>query len=229
MVIGVASMKGSPGVTTFALALACIWPGNHPAILAELDASGGDLAGYFRLQPDPGIASLATETRRDRNPEVLFKHTQTLPKGLMVIPAPVRPSQAHAAITALAATLPDVFTKLPRDMTVIADLGRLTGPSAELAACVDRLLVLVRPRLTDLAHLEGLAEAAPNAELILAGPGPYPPREVAGALGLTIRIHLRHDAAAQAFLEGRRRRTRLVRAARQVARSLASAELEPSR
>ncbi|MEV2272905.1 hypothetical protein [Nonomuraea africana] len=223
-VIGVASVKGSPGVTAFALALASTWPGN--AILAELDASGGDLAGYYRLQPDPGVASLATEIRRERDAEVLARHTQTLPRGLKVIAAPPRPAQAHAAISALAPLLPELFPKLLRETTLIADLGRLTGPSTELAGSADRLLVLARPHLTDLAHLDSLP---PHAELVLVGRGPYPPREVTDALGLKVRAHLRHDPAAQAFLEGRRRSSRLVRAARQLSTTLATfAQLEPT-
>ncbi|GAA2653709.1 hypothetical protein GCM10010412_022030 [Nonomuraea recticatena] len=222
-VIGIASVKGAPGVTAFALALASTWPGN--VVLAELDASGGDLAGHRGLQPDPGIASLATEIRRERDVEVLTRHAQMLPSGLKVIPAPSRPAQAHAAISALAGVLPEVFPKLLRETTLIADLGRLTGASVELAGSMDRLLVLTRPKLTDLAHLDGLP---PNAELVLVGRGPYPPKEVTDALDLKIRVHLRHDPAAQAFLEGRRRRTRLVRAARQLAATLAvSAQLEP--
>lgn len=219
-VIGVASVKGAPGVTTFALALALAstWPGD--VILAELDASGGDLATHHRLQPDPGIASLATEIRRERDPEVLVRHTQTL-RTLRVIAAPARPPQAYAAISALASTLPEVFPKLLSETTLIADLGRLTGPSVELASQMSRVLVLSRPHLADLAHLDGLPS---NAELILVGRGPYPPQEVTDALGVKIRAHIRHDPAAQAFLEGRRRRTRLVRAARQLA---TLAQLEP--
>ncbi|MFD1935095.1 hypothetical protein ACFSKW_26830 [Nonomuraea mangrovi] len=223
-VIGVASVKGSPGVTAFALALATTWPGS--ALLAELDASGGDLAGYHGLQPDPGIASLATEFRRERDPEVLTRHTQTLLSGLKVIAAPAHPAQAYAAINALAPALPALFPKLLRDTMLIADLGRLVGPSVELARSTDRLLVLARAHLTDLAHLDGLP---PNAELVLVGRGPYPPKEVTDALGLKVRAHIRHDPVAQAFLEGRRRRTRLVRAAEELSATLATfVQLEPT-
>ncbi|MFF3669855.1 hypothetical protein [Microtetraspora malaysiensis] len=227
--IGLASVKGSPGVTTFALALATAWPVGLPVLLAELDASGGDIAGCFRLPPDPGVASLATEIRRDRDPELLFRNAQTLPTGVKVIPAPVGPGQAQAALTALAVTLPEVVQRLPRNVSLLADLGRLNRPSIELANSMDRLLILAKPRLADLVHLEGLAEAVPHAELVLVGQGPYPPGEVTDAVGLKILAHLRHDPAAQAFLEGRRRRTRLLRAARQIGAVLASPfELEPS-
>ncbi|MFG1879333.1 hypothetical protein ACGFIV_31285 [Sphaerisporangium sp. NPDC049003] len=223
-VIGVASMKNSPGVTTFALALAATWPAGE-VVLAELDASGGDLAGHFRLQPDPGIASLATELRRNQEPDVLFKHTQALPRGLRVITAPVRQDQAHAALSALTVTLPDVLKKLSPDITIIADLGRLTGTSKQLAASADRVLVLARPRLTELAHLQDLGDAVPHAEVVLVGRGTYPPREVTQAIGLGIRAHIAHDPAAHAFLEGRRQRTRVVRAARRI--GLALSEVAP--
>ncbi|MCG5215510.1 P-loop NTPase family protein [Streptosporangium soli] len=206
-------------MTTFAFALAAAWPDPSKVILAELDASGGDLTGHFRLQPDPGTASLATELRRERDPDVLARHAQILPSGLKVIAAPARPDRAQAALAVLATTLPEVFKNLPQESAVIADLGRLTGPS-EFTTSVDRVLVLVRPRLADLAHLEGLADAVPHAELVLIGRGPYPPGEVEGTLGMRVRAHVRHDPAAQAFLEGRRRRTRLARAAREIASTI---------
>ncbi|MEO3810771.1 hypothetical protein ABGB17_17355 [Sphaerisporangium sp. B11E5] len=220
-VIGVASMKNSPGVTTFALALAATWPCGE-VLLAELDAAGGELAGHFRLEPDPGVASLATELRRSQEPDVLGRHTQALPRGLRVIAAPVRQDQAYAAISAMTATLPDVLKKLPPETTVVADLGRLTGPSTELAARADHVLILTRPRLTELAHLQGLAEAVPHAEIVLIGRGTYPANEVTEAVGLRIRAHIAHDPGARAFLEGRRQRTRVVRAARRLATTLST-------
>ncbi|GIH99197.1 hypothetical protein [Planobispora takensis] len=219
-VIGVASMKNSPGVTTFALALATTWPGGD-TVFVELDASGGELGGYFHLDRNIGIASLATELRRERDPDVLFHHTQTLPGGQEVIAAPVGPAQAHAAVTALTTTLPEVLRKSLGGTTLVADLGRLAGPSAELAASMDTVLVMARPRLTDLMHLEGLAEAVPHAEIILTGPGTYPPGEVIDALGVKVRAHIAHDPAAQWFIQGRHGRTRFVRAVRRVAAGLA--------
>ncbi|MDF0752962.1 hypothetical protein NLU14_22305, partial [Marinobacter sp. 71-i] len=42
MLISIASVKGSPGVTSTALALAAVWP--RPVVLLEADPSGGDLA-----------------------------------------------------------------------------------------------------------------------------------------------------------------------------------------
>ncbi|WP_068927475.1 hypothetical protein [Planobispora rosea] len=219
-VIGVASMKNSPGVTTFALALATTWPGGN-TVFMELDASGGELGGYFHLDRNTGIASLATELRRERDPDVLLRHTQTLAGGQEVIAAPVGPAQAHAAVTALTTTLPEVLRKSLGGITLVADLGRLTDPSAELAASMDTVLVLARPRLADLMHLEGLAEAVPHAEIILLGPGTYPPSEVIDALGVKVRAHVAYDPVFQGLIQGQYRRTRFARAARRVAAGLA--------
>ena len=53
MLIALCSVKGAPGVTTSALALALSWP--RPVVLAELDPAGGDvLPGYGRGEPFAG-------------------------------------------------------------------------------------------------------------------------------------------------------------------------------
>ena len=66
MLIAVGSVKGSPGATTFGLALAAQWPDSGPRILAELDPSGGDLAARFALSLSPGLVSLAAAVRAGR-------------------------------------------------------------------------------------------------------------------------------------------------------------------
>ncbi|RBQ18093.1 hypothetical protein DP939_22290 [Spongiactinospora rosea] len=208
-------------MTTLAYALALA----AHATLLELDASGGDLTSLLRLPPDPGLVSLAAEVRRNRGADVLGRNAQMLPAGVAVIAAPARPDRASAVLSALAPALPEVLKEVPAHMPIVADLGRLTGPSREFAALTDRLLVLTRPRMPDLVHLEGLAEAVPDAELILMGRGPYPPGEITAALGLPVTAHVRHDPAARALLEGRRHRTRLTRAAAEIAATL----MEPAR
>ncbi len=55
MLIAVCSLKGSPGVTTWALALAACWPRPASAVLVECDPSGGSLAARFGLAPAPGL------------------------------------------------------------------------------------------------------------------------------------------------------------------------------
>lgn len=67
-VIALASAKGSPGVTTTAVALTLIWP--RPVLLVEADVSGSSsiLAGYFggRVRHDHGLVDLAAAHRQGR-------------------------------------------------------------------------------------------------------------------------------------------------------------------
>ena len=67
--VALVSAKGSPGVTTTALALAGTWPENRRVLLAELDPAGGDLAPRFGLHADPGVVQLGSAFRRKRQPE----------------------------------------------------------------------------------------------------------------------------------------------------------------
>src|SRR5436190_24003786 len=82
----VASVKGSPGVTTLGLALAATWP--RPALLAELDPEGGDLryrlraADGERFSASPGLSTYAAEIMD--GPDVRA-HVQELPGGLPVL------------------------------------------------------------------------------------------------------------------------------------------------
>lgn len=64
MLIGLCSLKSSPGVTTTAIALAAAWPVNAPRpTIIEADAHGGDIAVRFYVAEDPGLQSLAAASR----------------------------------------------------------------------------------------------------------------------------------------------------------------------
>jgi MinD-like ATPase involved in chromosome partitioning or flagellar assembly len=95
------SAKGSPGVTTATVALAAAWPPQWRPSILECDASGGDLAAGFGLSAEPGLLTLASAARRDRRPGLLWEHTQEMPGGLAVTPAPASAEQATAAIDVL--------------------------------------------------------------------------------------------------------------------------------
>ena len=68
MIVTLCSDKGSPGVTTLAVALGLVWP--VPRLVLEADPAGGDLAFRMRhtdgggpLNPDPSAATLAAAVR----------------------------------------------------------------------------------------------------------------------------------------------------------------------
>jgi hypothetical protein len=96
-----ASVKGAPGVSTAARALAAAWPAARSPVLLELDPSGGDLIVDFGLDAEPGLMSLAAAARRGPRLGLAREHAQRLPGGLLVVPAPSGAEQAAAAVDVL--------------------------------------------------------------------------------------------------------------------------------
>lgn len=99
-----ASAKGSPGVTTTAVALAATAPAGHRQAVLELDPSGGDLGPAFGLAAEPGLVSLASAARRDHRPGLVWEHLQQLRGGLAVVAAPAGAEQAATAVDVLLAS-----------------------------------------------------------------------------------------------------------------------------
>jgi hypothetical protein len=237
MVIAVCSLKGAPGVTTVALALAARWPQPARLVVVECDPSGGSLLGRFRLVPSPGLISLTAAARRTTDPDLLWSHVQHLPGGLPVVLAPPGADYTRAALHTLLESRRGAVSVLRAaapapDRVVIADCGRLEhgSPALSIARDADRVLLLVRPQTDDLMHLATSLERvdlwAMRPGLLLVGPG-YSAAEVTRELGIqvTATIPLDHRGA-RTFSAGpgpRRGPTRsaLGRAAHRVARSLA--------
>jgi hypothetical protein len=231
MLVAVGSLKASPGATTFALALAACWPAGTERVLVECDPSGGDLAARYQLPPAPGLISLAAAGRHTPDPDVIGQHVQRLPGGLGVVLAPPHAGQARAAVEMLAGTDGGVLaaTRGLPGMVVLADCGRLEAgsPLRPVLAAADRLLLLVRPRGDELAHLAGqldeLTGWTPRVGLLLAGTG-YPLGEISAELGAPILASIPHDPHGAAGRSSPRRhpaRLTLGRAATHVAATVA--------
>lgn len=242
MLIAVASLKGSPGVTTFALALAARWPtgqaeGGSSAgarcVVVEADPSGGDIATRFDLAGSPGLVSLAAAARRGDDPDLVWRHAQALPGGLPVVAAPPGADQARAALGALAPDTPAGAGVLRRaadvpGTVVIADCGRLDPdtPAVPLVRGADVMLLLASAQADDLAHLAarlpGVGRWSRLRALLLVGEG-YPPAEVSRELGVPVLARVPSDPRGAALLRGHpgaRRspaRSALGRSARQIA------------
>jgi hypothetical protein len=182
--IALAADKGSPGVTTAALALAAVWP--RRALLAEADPAGGDLvyrttaAHGGVLDPNTGMLSLAASARRGLVAEQLWDHAQPVSGGLDVLVGLAGADQA-AALTGLWPTLGRAFATLGDSpgggADVIADCGR-TGPDSpalDLFAHAELLVLVARTEPEQLARVRDRA-AALSAKLHGAHRG-------AGALG----------------------------------------------
>jgi hypothetical protein len=194
VIVAVCADKGSPGVTTLALALGLVWPGQR--MLLEADPAGADLA--FRLHhadsrgeggggrgvglaSEPSVLSLAVDARTGLATGSLPGYVQQTRLGVAVIPGPPTAEDHHP--------MRDLWPQVAREAAawggvVIADLGRLQPwhPALPLVQAATVVLVLARPdveglyrvrhRVTELGHLLSGGDDAPGvAVAVLASRG----------------------------------------------------------
>ncbi|MGQ4267636.1 hypothetical protein [Nocardiopsis changdeensis] len=232
--VAVFSLGGAPGVTSLGMALAAVWPGDAPGVLVEADPSGGAVAVWRRLPTEPGLTGLAAAMRRGggADPEA---HTQALPGGLRVCPAPVTADPAEGAVRLLGQH-PLPFSAMAAPVAVL-DLGRLTpsSPARALVARVDHAVLVVSERLTELRrareHLLAPSFPARDLTVVVCG-GRGGVGEITGALGSAVWGRVPDDPRSARFLRGeqdiaRPQKRPLFRAADRLARALAAARTEP--
>jgi len=239
--IALASVKSSPGVTTAALALAAAWKTAPRRLLVEADPSGGDLGLWLGLAADAGLAGLAAAARHGHDEGLAWRHARELAGGTHLVTAPAGAGQAAACVAALcAAGLPQELAA--GEEPALADCGRLYpgSPALAVAAAAALTVLVVRPRVSELAHLEpqvrGLEQAGLRLVLILAPDSrrppaepSYPAGEIAAALGVPVQAALPADPRAVEQLcrragdPGPARRLPLLREAAAVARALEEA------
>ena len=252
MLIALASVKGSPGVTSTALALAAVWP--RPVVLLEADPAGGDLAYRCRaahggpVSANRGLLRLAAAVRGGMpSPDALFNESQLLACGVNLIQGVPSSAQARG-LAALWQTIAQACATAELD--VIADLGRLDRTSAvmPLAQAAHHLLPVASTTLDSVMHLtEGLNDIAGgiaqhgtiSLSPILVGPDAYAVRDCAdlddlltrAGLPITATQPMPYDPKALQRLEQGERaarlgRTLLLRAARAVAGSMVTVDAE---
>lgn len=232
--LALASIKGSPGVTTTALALAAASADGPEAIVAELDPGGGDIAARFSRPFEPGLLSLAAAARRPGEPVRLADHSQQILGGISVLVGPVAGERAHAAMRLLSER--GVWHELQSGETlVLADCGRLDGSSTALAIveASTALVVVCRRILSELQHVHArlpwLRRVAEHVRIVLIGDGAYTEAEVAESLEVDVLGTLPADTNAARILRGepgsQRALTRLplLRSATMLVRDLTSA------
>ncbi|MCU1680229.1 MAG: chromosome partitioning protein [Amycolatopsis sp.] len=213
MLVAVLSVKGSPGVTTFSVALAARWPAPGRAVLVEADPSGGDLATRFSLESTPGLLSLTAAARRSADPAMVWQHAQALPGGLPVVAAPPDADRARGALSALTPD-PAAGAGILRaaanvaDTVVIVDCGRMDSgsPALPIVRAADAMVLLTGAHADDLAHLPrrlpAISRWSAHPVMLLAGEG-YSPAEVARELGVPPLGRVPDDPRGAAVLCGR--------------------------
>ncbi|MCU0310705.1 MAG: hypothetical protein MUE36_07160 [Acidimicrobiales bacterium] len=239
-VLALGSAKGSPGVTTAAIALAGSWPPHREALLVEADRAGGDLVARFAslgndnagVRAEPSTVQLAAGARGGLSERLLLEHLQRLP-GSGEVRALVAPSSAYAAATALSSLVAGGLAECLSGLSgldVLVDVGRLDVDSVgtELVRAVGEVVLVTRPLVTSVVHTRDLAaslrQLGVRVSLLIVGDSPYSPAEVGHAVGgLAVIGVLADDPAGAAALDGTARtpkvwaRSRLVRSAAAVA------------
>jgi hypothetical protein len=255
--VALASLKGAPGVTTTAMALAATWPAQRRAVVVEFDAAGGDLAAQHGLAAEPSLVSLAAAARRDRGrgDVPLSDHSIELPGGRRVVAGTASPSEMTSAVEALADVLPGLADHAGVD--VLADCGRLDSasltsavsisestsspppPLFRLLGAAELVIVVSRGTLADLSHVEAwlptLRALNDSVSLLLVGALSWRADEVCSALGAVVIDAIPDDRTgaeviAGASHRGNGARLPLLRAARRAADRMAGQlpELRPT-
>ncbi len=201
--IALASAKGSPGVTTTALALTLHWP--RPALLVEADLAGSSvLPGFFRGQVphDRGLGPLAiAHSHGDLSgqfPEQTIQLIEDEPERRLL--AGITGPQAAPAVADLWVALAAELAAREGDgLDAIIDLGRIGSVRDDrepLLRAADLVLLVTRSRLPDIAIAREVSRARSagsdpavremsNLASLTVGPGrPYSAPDVAAALGL---------------------------------------------
>lgn len=218
------SAKHSPGTTTSALALAVAWSLEEPALVAELDPAGGDLAARLDLTTEPGLTSLAGAARRSDQPVELGEHCQSLGTALTALVGPTSPAQASASLRWLEDRLAPGLSAF--EGAVFADCGRwdLASPANGLLNVADLVLFVMRPTLEGAEHVRSRLDQTTGVgrvAVLLVGDRPYRPTEVMDALDVDVAGVLEHEPRGAEALVRRRdvrtgSRTPLMRSARSV-------------
>jgi len=249
MVFG--SAKGSPGVTTAVLALAARWPTHREPFVVEADPTGGDIVARLAslegdvggLRDTPSTVQLAAASRHGLGPTLLLEHAQRLP-GIGEVRALLSPASAFASTTALGELVnADIGGHLAAMVShdVLVDVGTVHPASAALKVIRSTrwLNIVARPSLESILHTRELVSAlgamGVRCGVIVIGDRPYSPFDVAEAAGAELVGSLPFDSVGAAALSGEARnpkilgRSRLVRAATELAVVLASSSLDSPR
>lgn len=157
-VVAVCGAAGSSVSTTTGLVLAASVPARQPAVFAECDPSGGDVAAWAELRETPGWATAVAAG--DRSWNGLRTHLQQLPSGLSVLLAPTRGSVARTVVREAATRFGPLLRSMP-DVVTFADCGRVTGEVPVWAMSASLVLLTVRQAATSAGATAARVDRSP--------------------------------------------------------------------
>lgn len=187
MLLGLVSAKGSPGVTTTALAFAAV---ADDGLVVELDPSGGSIECWTGATGEPGLTRVASGLRRSAGQDAVVEHVVEAPHGVRAILAPTAGPFAESTV----AMTRDRLAPALRDLdgtTVVLDGGRWSRsqPTAHRIDACDVVGIVCAPTVDGVEAARWLVEplqADVDGRLfvLLVGERPYPASEVASAIGV---------------------------------------------
>ncbi|MFZ6003068.1 MAG: hypothetical protein ACOYXM_03975 [Actinomycetota bacterium] len=187
MLLGLVSAKGSPGVTTTALAFAAV---ADDGLLVELDPSGGSIECWTGATGEPGLTRVASGLRRSAGQGAVVEHVVEAPHGVRAILAPTAGPFAESTV----AMTRDRLAPALRDLdgtTVVLDGGRWSRsqPTAHRIDACDVVGIVCAPTVDGVEAARWLveplqADVAGRVFVLLVGERPYPASEVASAIGV---------------------------------------------
>lgn len=216
------SVRGAPGATTTAVAVAS-WLDD--AVLVEADPDGGVLAVRYGLGREPGLVTLAAS----RGSGGLLEHAQSLPGGTPVVAAPESAGRAVHLWRLGASGIVEAVKAA--DCLVVVDAGRL-GPGSPALALADGATcigVVCRPVAEQLIAaadtVQRLSAGDAQVGLVLVGERPYSAADVTDQLDCPVLGVIEHDPRAAEAMHGGHsgralRRSLLLRSARSLAGNL---------
>jgi hypothetical protein len=242
--IALASVKGSPGVTTTALAMAAAWPvdadGGVRPVVVEADVAGGDVAARLGLSHVPGLLDVAATAHRPVPGSVLGA-AQELPFGVRAVLAPAGAGQCRQAVRLLEEDAGRVLRGGVEDAgTVILDVGRVERLDQGLVSVVDAVVLVTGGGADALAHVFPLRDAVAASKrpvVAVVGDCPYRQQEVVQVVGTGSTVFVPWAPGSADILAGssrarlRRsgwRRSPLLGAAEQLAAHLTPASIPES-
>ncbi len=189
MILGLVSAKGSPGVTSIALALAAR-AGEH-ATLVEFDPSGGSIECWTGAPHEPGLSRVASSLRRSVDAEAVAIGVRQIPNGIRVVHAPTSGSVAESTIAAIGERL--TVALADEESLVVVDAGRWcrSQVTARRVSGCDVIAIVCQPTLAGVEAARALIDPIEAVTglwpmLVLVGDRPYSPAEVAAATGLGV-------------------------------------------
>ncbi|MDN5857814.1 MAG: hypothetical protein L0H84_04255 [Pseudonocardia sp.] len=203
MLIALLSAKGSPGVTTAALALGAVWP--RPSVVVDADPFGGDVrAGIGRggWPADSGIAELVIDLRTSTVADSLAWRAHRPGEHAPAVLAGIA-SITQAAGLPWALLGPELAGLAGLDC--ITDCGRFVpGVVDELLRVCDALVLVTGSTLREVRAASRVAPAVAErghlAGMVVSRPGhPYGAAEIAQSCGLALLGELADDARTAAI------------------------------